>query len=354
MDVNAVPAAEAADDFRGGALLHLACKADRADLVGYLVSAPGINANQTFGLNEATPLHVACSSGSVRTARLLLALPQIQVNAVTPFGASALQLACTAKYQEVVEELLKHPDIDVNLAIRTDSLRTTPLSFAAARGDADILALLLRHPAINVNAGDRRGTSLHLAVRGRHEAVLQQLLRHRGIQVNALDEAGKSSLFTACDLGAVALIAELLQHTDIDVNLTAGQHGISTLSVVAVNGDAATLALLLQHPATQVNAVDVRGNTALYYACLHGQVNTVRAILRHPGVEVNAAVAAAQSSLDIACVHGDMLVVRELLGCVRLSPGSIRAAITEAEERGQAAVVALLRGHRAGRRALRG
>ena len=132
-------------------------------------------------------------------------------------------------------------------------------------------------------------------------------------QVNALDEAGESSLFTACDLGAVAIVAELLRHPDTDVSLTAGGHGISTLSMVAVNGDTAAMALLLQHPATQVNAVDVRRNTALYYACSHGRVNTVRALLRHPGIEVNPAAAAAHSSLDIACAHGDLPVVRELL-----------------------------------------
>ena len=79
-DVNAASDTGAADN-RGVALLHLACRADRTDLVGYLASAPGINANQTFGPNKMTPLHVACSHGSVRAARQLLALPQIQVNA---------------------------------------------------------------------------------------------------------------------------------------------------------------------------------------------------------------------------------------------------------------------------------
>ena len=115
-DMNAVPAAGAADDFRGRALLHFACKADRRDLVGYLASAPGIDVNQTFGLEKTTPLHAACNCGSVQAASQLLALPQIQVNAVTSDGASSLYLACTEQKVEIVEELLRHPDIDVNLA----------------------------------------------------------------------------------------------------------------------------------------------------------------------------------------------------------------------------------------------
>ena len=346
-DVNA----RSADDHYP--LLRIACQADRADLVGYLASAPGIDVNKTFWLERMTPLHVACYYGSVGAARQLLALPQIQVNVVMTCGTGALQLACTTTYTEVVKELLRHPDIDVNLAVKTDSLCATPLSSAAARGEAEIVTLLLQHPAINVNAGDRRGTSLHRAVRGRHVEVLRQLLRHPGIQVNELDEDGKSSFYMACSHQAGEMIAEFLRHPDINVNLTAGGHSMSALSRVAVNGDTAAMDLLLQHPATQVNEVDVRGNTALYYACSRGKINTVRALLRHPGIEVNAAAAAAHSSLGIACAHVDLPVIRELLEQPGLSPGSIRAAFAEAEERGQTAVVALLRGSRAVRRALR-
>ena len=352
-DVNAASDTGAADN-RGVALLHLACRADRTDLVGYLASAPGINANQTFGPNKMTPLHVACSHGSVRAARQLLALPQIQVNAANWYGSSSLHIACNAHKVDIVEELLRHPNIDVNLAFRTDSLRVTPLSIAAATGDAEIAALILRHPATNVNAGDPCGTSLHRAVRGQHVGVLRQLLRHPGIQVNELDEDGKSSFYMACSHQAGEMIAEFLRHPDINVNLTAGGHSMSALSRVAVNGDTAAMDLLLQHPATQVNEVDVRGNTALYYACSHGKINTVRALLRHPGIEVNAAAAAGLSGLGIACAHGDLPIVRELLGYAGLSPGSIRAAFTEAERLGQTEVVELLRSSRAGRRALRG
>ena len=185
--------------------------------------------------------------------------------------------------------------------------------------------------------------------------VMRQLLKHPGIQVNALDEDGRSSLYFACDALALDMLADILRHPDIDVNLTVGAQGIiSTLSAVAIKGDTAAMALLLQHPSLQVNAVDAHGNTALYYACAHGQINTVRALLRHPGIEVNAVAAAEQSSLGIACADGDLPVVRELLEHPGLSPGSIRAAFTVAEELGLTAVVELLRGHRTGWRVLRG
>ena len=356
-DVNAVSAlAVAAAASWGRVLLHIACQADRADLVGYLASASGIEINKTFWLERMTPLHVACYYGSVGAARQLLALPQIQVNAVTSQGASSLYRACTDQKMVVVEELLRHPDIDINLAVRAGNLLISPLSSAAARGDAEVVARLLQHPAIDVNAGDRRGSSLHLAVMNGRLDVLRQLLRHPGIQVNALDEAGRSSLCVAFSLRLKDFIAELLRHPDIDVNLATLEHGSSALHmlVLRANPDTAALALVLQHPALRVNAVDASGNTALFYACSLGRSDTVRALLRHPGIEVNANAAAGLSSLGIACAHGDLPVVWELLEHTGLSPGSIRAAFALAEELGQTAVMALLRGSRAGRRALRG
>ena len=326
-DVNAVLGERADVSCCGQALLHLACKADRADIVGYLASAPGVNVNQTFGLDNMTPLHVACRYGSAGAARQLLALPQIQVNAVTSQGVNSLYRACAEQTMEVLEELLRQPDFNI--------FCTTPLSFAASRGDSEIVALLLRHPAINANAGDRCGTSLHHAVRGRHMEVLQQLLRHPGIQVNALDEFECSSLFTACDLpGAIAIIAELLKHLDIDVNSAEG-HGACSLRMLALRGHTAAVALLLQHPDLQVNAADASGNTALFHACSLGHFKTARALLRHPGIDVNAVTAAAQSSLGIACARGDLPVVRELLEHPGWSPGSIRAAFAEAGKWGR-------------------
>ena len=233
-------------------LLHRACHLDRPELVEFLISDPRINVNLTWGDEDMTftSLHVGCAAGSVRAVQQLLALPQIQVNAVTSQGYSSLNCACIGQKREVVEMLLKHPDIDVNLA---EGSAQTPLVEAAMRGDSAIMTMLLRHPEVQINA--------------------------------------------------------------------AGVIGMSPLCV----------------------------------ATFFGHVEASGALLRHPGTEVNAiAPAAGLSSLGLACARGHLDVIRELLECPALDAGSIRAAFAVAEGMGLTAVVELLRGHRAGRRALRG
>ena len=114
------------------------------------------------------------------------------------------------------------------------------------------------------------------------------------------------------------------------------------------------VALLLQHPAIQVNAAGA-GMSPLRLASMSGHAQVVRQLLRHPDIQVNAAnFDGGLTHLDVACDKGHLAVMRELLGHPGLDAGSIRTALASSERRGQTAVVALLRGHRAVRRALRG
>ena len=330
-------------------LLHLACEADRSELVGFLISVLRINVNLACWEELLTPLHVACLAGSFHAVRQLLALPQIQVNAAASHGLSSLHLACS---DEVVEELLRHPDIDVNLMTVVNA--RSPLDMAAAAGGSAIVALLLQHPAINVNAAGALGISLHQAVIWKHPKVLRQLLRHPGIQVNALDPSGRTALFLACEQASSDLVVELLRHPDTSVNMEAPELGHCTLRFAALRNNPAIVALLLQHPAIDVNATDVQGQSPLYLACSYGNFLVVRAQLRHPDIDVNATTAAEISSLGIACLKRHAGVIQELLGHPGLSPGSIRAVLAVAEAQGQTAVVELLNGRRAVRRAMRG
>ena len=186
----------------GFSLLHIACRLDRTELVEFLISAPRINVNQACG-NEGLklkmmPLHMACMAGSARAVRQLLALPQIQINAATSQGSSSLLLACRERKVEVVEELLRHPDIDVNFSPRPVVNAMPPLALAAYMGYSAIVALLLQHPATNVNAAGQEWwmNPLCMASYKGHAEVVRQLLRHPDIHVNVA--AGISILGMAC------------------------------------------------------------------------------------------------------------------------------------------------------------
>ena len=236
-----IGALRADGDGLGFSLLHMACRLDRTELVQLLVSAPTINVNLACGDEglRMMPLHVACVAGPVSAVRQLLALPQIQVNATTSQGSSSLFLACTWQKAEVVEELLRHPDIDVNFSPAPVENSLPPLALAAYMGYSAIAGLLLQHPAINVNAAGREGwmNPLCMASYEGHADVVRQLLRHPDIQVNAA--AGLSSLGIACAKEHLPVIQELLLHSGLEEGTIR-----TALAEAGARGQTAVVALL--------------------------------------------------------------------------------------------------------------
>ena len=66
-----------------------------------------------------------------------------------------------------------------------DKKRSTPLHFAARRGNHEIVKVLLEHPKVNVDGKDSSGkTALHLACSEGHSKVCQLLLNY-GASVEA-------------------------------------------------------------------------------------------------------------------------------------------------------------------------
>ena len=264
---------------------------------------------------------------SVPVLRQLVEVHHADINAqleATGYGpaVSLLHLACQLDRTEVVEFLISAPGINVNLAFEEEGLKVTPLHAACMAAGPSIRAL-------------------------------RQLLAVPQIQVNASLSQGLSSLYMACITNRVAVVEELLRHPDVDVNLMADVR--SPLAAAATAGHSAIVAMLLQHPAIQVNAFSMLpGVTPLYLASTMGLAQVVRELLRHPDVQVNLHGPHGHTTLRAACDNGHLDVIRELLEHPALDAGSIRATLTAAEGRGQGAVVALLRGSRAGRRALRG
>ena len=255
------------------------------------------------------------SRSSLAVMRLLVQVHHVDAaSARSPDGASILHLTCMDDYTEAVEYLFTQPNIDVNLAIMDSH---TPLHFACLSG----------------------------GIRATH-----QLLAQPHIDVNAVNSRGNTGLFVACAERHADAVGALLAHPNVDVNIVNGD-GASPLVSAICNGFADIVALLCMHPATRVNEITAEsGISPLILALVvpSHDIRVVRELLLHPGIQVNAALA-------IACRFGNLPVILELLAHPGLGEGVIRAAVVEAELPGHHAdVLALLRGHRAVRRALRG
>ena len=200
-----------------------------------------------------TPLYMACMAGSAQAVRPLLALPQIQVNAVTTRGASSLHMAFTVQTADVVEALMRHPGVDVTLTPEGNEL--SPLAAAFHAGSSAIVSLLLQHPAMNANGTDMQLMSpLFWASANGHAHVVRMLLRHPDIRVNTNDRMTNLFLHVACLNRYLAVIRELLLYPGLDEGSVRaalrGAVGRGEAAVVGREG-AAVLALLTGHRAVR-------------------------------------------------------------------------------------------------------
>ncbi len=128
----------------------------------------------------------------------------------------------------------------------------------------------------------------------------------------------------------------------------------SALAIAVGQDNAAAVAMLLQHQSAQPGAANGDGWTLLHRACLCRNPLVVREFLKHPGTQINAVDVLGDTAFFLACCRGDVGVLQELLQHPGLDLGGVVAAMAAAAGRGHSAVVALLKGNRAVRRASAG
>ena len=145
------------------------------------------------------------------------------INAKDSDGLTALEYAIIKGYQQLVDKLLSHKDIEVNsdmdVNIKDGSGRTV-LYRAIGQRSQNGVKVLLGHEGIDVNVQDGNGlTPLHYAVIERYWFAVEALLAHKDIDVNVQDGNGLTPLHHAILKRDQKTVRWLLGHKDIDVGI---------------------------------------------------------------------------------------------------------------------------------------
>uniref|UniRef100_A0A3B1JRF9 Retinoic acid induced 14 n=1 Tax=Astyanax mexicanus TaxID=7994 RepID=A0A3B1JRF9_ASTMX len=147
-------------------------------------------------------------------------------------------------------------------ATKLDSEGKSALHVAAARGQAECLAVILAHGA-DVSVVDASGFSaLHLAAKNNHQDCAKRLIQSKCV-VDALDGAGRTALHHAAASGN-SVIVQLLCENKSPVNLKDAD-GFTPLLLSARHAHAEVCRGLLELGA-DVNACDKNGRTAVMLA----------------------------------------------------------------------------------------
>lgn len=123
-------------------------------------------------------------------------------------------------YANIVVELLKRNEIDINLK---DKLDSTALFWACQRGHYDIVVQMLKQPnKVDVTLQDVEGdTVLMMASRNGHIDIVRILLKYKNVDINVQNKRGETAIASATN-GRIfeggEIVALLLEQDQVGLN----------------------------------------------------------------------------------------------------------------------------------------
>lgn len=231
----------------------------------------GLNVKDNKGW---TVLAHAAHNGHIAVLSLLLK-HNADVNVRTNHGCTALMLAAGEGHIECVRRLLAVANIDVNAMDRNG---WTPLTYAVENDHAVILSLLIDHKA-DVNVIADESTALESSCKNGYSDCVQLLLATNGIRVDASDKANNNALMNACMNNHHACV-RLLLDAGFDVNAKTDKTQKTALMTATEYGHIDCARLLLDIDNIDVNAMDNNGRTALMFAASNGHTDILQLLIK--------------------------------------------------------------------------
>lgn len=265
-----------ARDLNGVTPLALAAIRGLHDVASTLIAA-GADVNSMDNLGS-TPLYGAAQNDHQSTVKVLLEQDDIDVNLLvgefTPLMTAAYQ-----GYLDVVKSILRTPRLDINKGSR--SRGTTALMHAALGDEKEVVDVLLTHPDININIQDKAGsTALLMAAEDGYRRVVETLLDHGADTEVQQEGTFGTALNRAIDYNRIPVVELLLDRGANVHHKDVFQRGM--LHSAAINAQSEIIDILLKFdPTLDVNMQDVNGKTTLHDAARSGSASTVRILLTH-------------------------------------------------------------------------
>ncbi|KAL5089600.1 hypothetical protein Trisim1_005293 [Trichoderma cf. simile WF8] len=184
-------------------------------------------------------------------------------------------------------------DVGINgKNIRSRTLLSTLLSWAAENGQEAIVQLLITQGNVNPNCKDGyHWTPLSWAAANGHEAVVRLLLSQNCVDPDCKDKRNRTPLSWAAANGHEAVVRLLLSQGCADPDCK-DEYNQTPLSWAAANGHEAVVRLLLSQDCVNPDCKDIGSRTPLSWAARNGHEAVVRLLL-------------AQSRVDPSCMDGD-------------------------------------------------
>ena len=190
-----------------------------------------------------------------------------------------------------------------------DASGLTPLSWAAARGDAEAVEFLLHNGASCETAANSGRSPLNFAATSRSSTCVSILLNH-GADVTRQTMHGTTALHLAvCYNGVPEATVRLLVQAGADIN--GKNYDGRTPLIYAVDNMEDSMALLLLQMGACVHAQQKNGYNALCYAIRNNNTGLVSALLRR-GADHTGNLEEHGPFLHLVAMHSGLRILRLL------------------------------------------
>ena len=295
----------------GTTALIMASVNNNLDIVKELLKHPNIKPN-IINVNGLSALVAASYIGNIDIVKELIAAG-VNINIKTNDGGNALLAALgTSKTEnliEIVKELIIG-GIDVN--IKTNSGKS-PLIVATSRGELDIVKELLKHPNIKVDITLKNGyTALIAASYIGNKNIVNELI-NAGANVNIRTDTGFTALIEGARSKNIDIVNSLIT-AGADPNLQEYKIGLTALMYLADFENINIAKLLLDNNANP-NIKTYKGYSALIRAIIKNNTNFIKLLLQRDDIDINSVMrlGGEYTPLMVAAELGNLNIIKMLL-----------------------------------------
>ncbi|XP_028835455.1 inversin-like isoform X1 [Denticeps clupeoides] len=222
-------------------------------------------------------------------------------------GRTPLHFAVADGNQEVVKVLTSYEGCNITAY---DNLFRTPLHWAALLGHARIVHLLLeRNKSGSIPSDSQGATPLHYGAQSNYADTVAVFLRHSVRDESDLE--GRTAFMWAAGKGSDDVLKMMLDmKPNLDINM-ADKYGGTALHAAALSGHVTTVGVLLERGAA-VDPLDVMKHTPLFRACEMGHRDVILTLIKG-GARVDLVDIEGHSALHWAALGGNAEVCEVLM-----------------------------------------
>ncbi|XP_068698490.1 transient receptor potential cation channel subfamily A member 1-like isoform X2 [Montipora foliosa] len=332
-------------DEEGASLLHFSARLNRAEATRVLIDR---GADVDIRLRDgSTPLHVAARFNSASVAQVLLR-SGANAQLLDALENNALHHAVRRRNKDVVDLLVGDSDIDINAKTQVGM---TALHLVCMNGDLDICHVLLSYGAdITAKTADC-STPLHTAMFSCNTHIAELLIREAASKLinvndylNEPDLDQDRALHVAAETGKAKSVELCLKH-GADVNAQRVTL-VTPLHIAATKGDLEIVKILCRNGA-DFHMRDTEKQTPLHRAASGNSVDVIKHLLSL-GAEIDAKSDDNRTPFLMAVASGNVYTVRILLELgadVHACTKEMKTCLHLAVEKGHLEMVELLLGN---------